>query len=135
MGLIVPERVCLFSGFDATLVEGDKPLANRKLIRTWEIRGAEYQDEVISDENGKFHFDTIWYDYRVLFEVAFVSYQRIYIDEASEENQIWGGGKMQKEEYSEFGGEPKNVVCDTLQEPVKSALGNDSVWNKCNWEL
>ncbi|WP_221801548.1 DUF6795 domain-containing protein [Oceanobacter mangrovi] len=135
VGIIIPERVCLFTGFDARLVEGDKPLANRKLIRTWEIKGREYQDETITDENGNFHFDTIWYNYRVLLEVAFVSYQRIYLDDMSEENQLWGGGKMKKAEFTEFGGKPENVICDILREPENPDFSNDSIWNKCRWNL
>ncbi len=133
MGIIIPERVCLFTGFEATLVEGDKPLAHRKLIRTWEIQGKEFQDEVITDDNGKFQFDTIWYNYRVFLEVAFVSYQRIYLDEMSEDNQLWGGGKMRKTEFSEFGGKPKNVICDILQERARP--GDEPVWNQCRWSL
>lgn len=72
---------------------------------------------------------------RRVFPVQFVSHQSIFVYYGGREYQVWGMGKMQKSEYSEFGGKkPENFRCELTDEVCYVALEVGFVGTSCYWD-
>ncbi len=135
MGLIIGEKVCLFSGFDGQLTLNGEPASGAEITRTYEWGNKKQSESLITNSEGNFKFDSIWAKSRALFIVQFVSHQQIFVKYRDEEYQIWGGGKLDEAEYGEFGGDrPKNLRCE-LSEPARRVdLNPGFVGSSCYWD-
>ncbi len=135
MGLIIAEKVCLFSGFEGNLTLNGEPAAGAEITRTYEWNNKKHSESLTTDSEGNFKFDSVWDKSRALFIVQFVSHQQIFVKHKDEEYQIWGGGKLIEAEYGEFGGSrPKNLRCE-LSEPARRVdLHPGFVGSSCHWE-
>jgi hypothetical protein len=71
---------------------------------------------------------------RFLRIAEFVSYQSIFVYYQGQEYQIWGIGKLEKGEYSEFDGKPENFRCELTDEPRGVELKRGFVTTSCYWE-
>lgn len=72
---------------------------------------------------------------RRLLPVQFVAYQDIFVHYNDKEYQIWGMGKMNKSEYSEFGGKkPENFRCELTDEIRRIDLEYEFVGTNCTWD-
>jgi hypothetical protein len=139
MGIWKKEPGYAFSGFSGQLLFNGEPASHAKLIRRYELsKPNEFEDSTVADGDGYFSFESILVKYRapLLASHDFLSHQQIFVEYRGEQYQIWGGGKTQREEYSEFGGKPSNLKCELTEESrrVKNELSG-MIGTNCHWDL
>jgi hypothetical protein len=137
MSLIKGEKVCVASGFEGRLTFDGNPAAGARIVRkfNWKDEKGE-TEETIADKDGRFSFPSHWDVLRRVLPVQFVVHQNIFVYYSGQEYQVWGTGKMQKNEYSEFGGEkPLNFHCELTNDEVRGvALEVGFVATTCYWD-
>ena len=136
MSLFKGEKVCIASGFEGRLTFQGKPASGARVVRkfNWKDEKGE-TEEIIADEDGRFSFPTHWDELRRLLPVQFVAHQSIFVYYHYKEYQIWGMGKMDKREFSEFGGKkPENFGCELTDEIRRIDLENEFVGTNCTWD-
>lgn len=135
MSLLKGERVCIASGFEGRLTFEGKPATGARIVRkfNWKDEKGE-TEETIADQDGRFSFPSHWDVLRRVLPVQFVAHQSIFVYYNGKEYQIWGMGKMSKNEYSEFGGKPKSFRCEITEEIRRVDLEHEFVGTNCYWE-
>ena len=135
MSLFKGERVCIASGFEGRLTFEGKPASGARVVRkfNWKDEKGE-TEETIADEDGRFSFPTHWDVLRRLLPVQFVAYQDIFAYYNEQEFRIWRIGKLDKEEFSEFGGKPDNFRCELTDKLRRVDLKRGFVGTNCYWE-
>ncbi len=132
--LFQAENYCLFSAMKGTLTFEGKPAVGAKVVRHIEVDKKEPPDFVITDEEGRFSFDTINRKIRQPFLTEFVVSQDIFVHYQGQEYHIWHLSKVGKmSEYEEFGGKLVNLRCEITDEMVavetRALLGTSCVWD------
>ena len=136
MSLFKGEQVCIASGFEGRLTFAGKPASGARVVRkfNWKDEKGE-TEEAIADQDGRFSFPTHWDVLRRWLPVQFVAYQDIFVYYNDKEYQVWGMGKMDKREYSEFGGKkPENFHCELTDEIRRIDLEHEFVGTNCKWD-
>lgn len=135
MSLFKGEKVCIASGFEGRVTMKGKPAAGARIVRkfNWKDEKGE-TEETVADEDGRFGFPSHWDVLRRFLPVEVVAYQSLFVHYDGQEYQVWGTGKMQKSEYSEFGGKPKNFRCELTDELRRVDLEHGFVGTSCYWE-
>ena len=135
MGLLKKEPACAFSGFEGQLLYKGEPAAGAKITRSYELFKDKGEETIYADDQGRFRFESIIVPFRTPFlaPVSFVSHQNIWITYKDETYQIWTGGKMSKEEFSELGSKPKNLWCEITEE-LRGIDTNGLLGTNCHWE-
>lgn len=130
------EKVVLFSPINGRLTFQGKPASGAKIIRwvAWKDKiGVE--DIFYADENGNFQLPLKSENLRITGLAQLVVHQKIEVAFNGTEYQIWGNGKMEKELFTEFGGEPQNLSCELTQEPDRVDTKTGWVVTSCIWDL
>jgi len=131
---LLKENVCLFTGFTGQITYQGKPAANAQVLVRNEFNGAATELEFATDEQGIFQFDSIYGQSKKYSLAQFVSYQEIYVNYAGQEYRIWGGGKLNGQEFYEFGGTPGLVTCELTEEIRTLDLARgDGLLTNCHW--
>ncbi|GAB1261748.1 DUF6795 domain-containing protein [Aurantivibrio plasticivorans] len=134
MGLLIGEKVCLFSGFAGQVMLNGEPASGAKLTRTYEFKNTEHKDVVTADEEGRFSFESVWDKQRGLV-VQFVSRQKILVEYQGQEHLIWTGGKLIEEEFGEFGGaKPQNLRCELGEDLRRVDMEMGFIGTTCHWD-
>jgi hypothetical protein len=137
MSLFKGEKVCIASGFEGRVTMEGKPAAGARIVRkfNWKDEKGE-TEETVADEDGRFGFPSHWDVLRRLLPLQFVVNQNIFVHYNGQEYQVWGTGKMQKSEYSEFGGaKPKNFRCELTDREIRGvSLEVGFVATTCYWD-
>lgn len=130
------EDVVLFSAIRGKVLYKGEPLANAKVIRRYKYDIPVFlEDSCVSSEKGEFIFPRIEKKNTVITPlVQFVVHQQIFVVRDGVEQQIWGHGKMETSDNSEYGGEFKEIVCELTREPDNIKVGVvDYVYTSCTW--
>ncbi len=80
MGFLDFMRVYIFSEVDGVVLMNGKPVSGAKVIRTADYKDKVHTDEVITDEQGRFHFDDIYTYSMRLSETAVLQRIKIYYE-------------------------------------------------------
>ena len=137
MSILKGEKVCIASGFEGRLTFEGKPAAGAKIVRKifWRKAGGD-AEEVNTDKDGRFQFPSCWDNLKQVLPQQFVVQQSIFVQYKGNETQIWETGKMEKTEFSEFGGEkPQNFRCELTDSEIRGVpLEVGFVATTCFWE-
>jgi hypothetical protein len=140
MGLFKKDKeiVYPFSGFEGQLLFKGEPAAGAKIIRSYELQGADKVEETInSDSNGLFKFESIAVEHKkpTLAPLNFLSHQDIFVEYKNQTYNIWTGGKTDKAEFSEFKGKPKDLTCELTDDTHTVDLGIGFIGTNCHWTV
>ncbi len=137
MSLFKGEKTCVASGFEGRVTFEGKPASGARIVRkfNWKDEKGE-TEETIADKDGRFSFPSHWDVLRRVLPVQFVAYQDLYIHYKDQEHHVWAIGKMQKSEYSEFGGnKPENFRCELTDDEIRGVtLEVGFVATTCFWD-
>lgn len=128
---------CVFSGFEGILNFEGKPASGAKLVREWypsRDGGDVYQEETITDAEGKFNFKSIWKDYEISKLEAFRIVQVVKVCFRGGERTIFLSSKSRAEEFSEFRGEPSNFSCEITEEIRSVRFEIGFIGTSCYWD-
>src|SRR5690554_605838 len=130
------QEVILFSPIEGVITYEGRPAVGAKVARTVSWKDSKGETETtVTNEIGRFSFSPKKDSFKHNSVVQFVAHQQIFVVFEGKEYQIWGNGKLEKEEYAEFGGKPKNLRCELTQEPDRVDTKNGWVVTSCQWEL
>jgi hypothetical protein len=125
----------LFSEVKGALKDGDKPIANAVVKRSYQRSGSEkVTEEQITDANGRFSFpnaytQSLWYF--VPHEPVITQFIKVTVDNA--EYQLLGYEKHNYEDNGELDGKSLNLMCDINNpEEAKEATSWRSFVGICN---
>ncbi len=122
-----------FSGFEGQILYQGQPAAYAKVKRTYDWDGTLHEETVETDEQGKFSFDSVSVETRLGIS-QFVSAQDIYVDYKGKTTEIWTCGKIEEEEFGEFGGEPEEFICELTNDQKAMRLPRGAVGTNCVWK-
>ena len=100
MGMLDFMRVYIFSEVDGVVLMNGKPVSGAKVIRTADYKDKVHSNTVVTDEQGRFHFDDIFTYSMRLSETAIL--QRIMIHYEGEEYLAWEMMKRNDNRYGEL---------------------------------
>lgn len=132
------ELVYAFSGVEGQLLYKGSPAAGAVVTRSYaQMDDAEVKESVFADDQGRFTFDSIKVEYKapILSPLEYLSYQVITVHFNNMETRIWGGGKVSKEEYSEFKGKPRDFTCELTDERRTIDFGVGFIGTNCFWSV
>ena len=131
------EIVYPFSGFEGQLFYKGEPAAGAQLTRSYDMFGEKFEESIMADKEGRFAFTSIAKEFRTpLFSpVEFLVHQDIFVKYGENSYQIWAGGKMDKEEYSEFNGKPSALSCEITSDLRRVDLKHGFIGTNCHWNL
>ncbi len=121
MSLFKGEKVCVASGFEGRVTFEGKPASGARIVRNifWKNDKGE-PEESIADKDGRFSFPSRWEILRQVLPMQFAVPQNIFVYYKGQEYQVWGTAKMEKSEYSEFGGKtPENFRCELTDDDIR----------------
>jgi hypothetical protein len=137
MSLLKGEKACVASGFEGRVTYEGKPASGARIVRkfSWKDEKGE-TEETIADKDGRFSFPSHWSVFRRMLPVEVYARQSIFIYFKNQEYQVWGTGKMDRKEYSEFGGKkPENFHCELTDDEVRGiVLETEFVSTTCSWD-
>ncbi|WP_111641437.1 DUF6795 domain-containing protein [Marinimicrobium alkaliphilum] len=135
MSLFSGEDVYVFSAMDGHLTYQGQPAAGAKIIRhvAWKDREGE-SEETVADENGYFSFPSMKRKLRQFLPAQFVAHQSIFVVYRDERVQIWGTGKLGKEEYAEVGRKPLEFTCELTDDPRRVDVEYGFIFTSCKWK-
>ncbi|WP_221798097.1 DUF6795 domain-containing protein [Oceanobacter mangrovi] len=125
------KRKCLFSGFSGVLVDKGSPLANVELHRKFEYRDRLYEDKVVTDKDGRFTFESLWARPIIDDIDQFIVHQNITFKVETRNIDLWIGGKLSSEEFSEFGRIPEKITFDISKEITRNKKSSDVIGTIC----
>lgn len=135
MSLFKGEEVCVASGFEGRVLFKGKPAAGARIVRKFNWKNEKGQkEETIADEEGKFSFPSHFDILRRVIPAQFVAYQDIFAFYQGKEYRIWRTGKLDKSEFSEFGGKPTNFRCELTEALRRVDLDRGFVGTNCYWD-
>jgi hypothetical protein len=123
-------KLCVFSAVDGTVAKEGKPILNALVKRTYKWDGEDFTDEVTTDKDGKFSFDSQFQ--KSLFAIfphnPSVS-QRIKIYIEDKEYLAWAYAKGNYDVNGELNGKPLNMYCDVNSPQEKHQLENHKMYS------
>ena len=131
------EAGCVFSGFEGQLLYEGEPAADAVLIRKYELFGRKGEDKTIADAKGNFEFDSVFWEFTEPFmtPTGFLVHQQIFVQYQNTETQIWGGAKGKTHEFSEFNGEPTDLICELTNKPKRVDIEEYGfITTRCVWK-
>ena len=135
MSLFKGEKACVASGFEGRVTLEGKPASGARIVRTFKWKDEKGEtEETIADKDGRFSFPSHWGVFRRVLPVEVYSFQDIFVYYNGQEYRIWRIGKLDKSEYSEFGGKPKNFRCELTENFRRVDLEHGFVGTNCYWE-
>lgn len=144
MGFLDFMRVYIFSEVDGVVLMNGKPVSGAKVIRTADYKDKIHSNTVVTDEQGRFHFDDIYTYSMRLSETAIL--QRIMIHYEGEEYLAWKLLKRNDNRYGELN-DPEtldkpikklNLKCELTdnqdnKQVVHFELGQKTIYGLCQW--
>ena len=129
------EIVYPFSGFDGQLLYKGEPAAGAQLTRSYDMFGEKFEETITADEEGRFAFSSIAKEFRapMMRPVNFLVSQEINVHYKGVRYDIWSGSKFQKGEFEEFGGEPKDFICELIEDMRTIEFGLSFFGTNCKW--
>ena len=100
MGFLDFMRIYIFSEVDGVVLLEGKPVSGATVIRTADYKDKLYSDTVITDDQGRFHFDDI-YIYSMRLFGTYI-WQKITIQYDGKEYLAWKMMKGYDTRYSEL---------------------------------
>lgn len=136
MSLLKGEKVCVASGFEGRVTFDGEPASGARIVRTYYWKSEKGQtEEKIADKDGRFSFSSHWKVYRQVLPVQFVVQQTIFVYYKDTEYQVLETGKMNKVEFSEFGGRPENFRCELTDQNIRGVdVESGFVATTCYWD-
>jgi len=135
-GMAIKEDVVLFSRVQGQVLFEGVPVPKAKVVRryTYDTPGP-IEDSCVTNDEGMFDLPAIIKNNHMVAPlVQFVVHQEIYVERNGKLQPIWSHGKMKKNENSEYGGEPKKMVCELTKELDNVKVGSVSfVYTSCVW--
>ncbi|MEY4589394.1 MAG: hypothetical protein RL497_1470 [Pseudomonadota bacterium] len=131
------EDVVLFSRVQGKLFFEGKPVVSAKVIRRYIYDTKDpIEDFCITNNSGEFDFPSVVRkNTSVSGLTQFVSHQEMVVEFRGNVYPIWGHGKMEKAENSEYDGFFKKLKCNIDDELVRMRLNNrDLVLTNCVFE-
>jgi len=132
------EIVYPFSGFEGQLLYKGEPAAGAKITRKYnQMDKDKFEETITADAEGRFKFESIAVEYNppALRALDYMSHQSIFVKYNNEEFQIWGGGKGDREEFAEFNGQPKNLICEITGDIRRVDAKKGFVGTACYWDV
>lgn len=121
-------RAVLFSALEGQLIKGGKPLQGATLLREWAFaeNSLAASDSVVSDENGRFHFDAVIHEYRKprFFAQQTVVSQLVRVQTNGSEWRVWVGTKLDLLAGTEPEGAPSSGTSSEV--PLRVIIDLDS---------
>ena len=144
MGFLDFMRIYIFSEVDGVVTLEGKPVPGDRVVRTADYKDVVHTDTVMTDEQGRFHFDDL-YTYSVrLSETAI--WQKIIIHYQDKEYLAWELLKRHENRYGELTDPEKpnepviklNLKCDLAgdqknEQVIEFELGRVIVYGLCRW--
>ena len=136
MSLIKGKEVYVFSAMEGTITYQGKPAAGAKIVRTvrWKDEKGE-SDSTIAGENGEFSLPPMKRTLKQILPAQFLASQEIYVYYKEQEFHIWTMGKIDRNEYGELGGRPKNFRCELLDELERVEVKIGLLGTSCKWDF
>jgi hypothetical protein len=144
MGLLDFARIYIFSEVDGVVLMQGKPVSAAKVVRTADYKDRLYTHTVITDEQGRFHFDDIYRYSLRLSETAI--HQKIVIHYQDKEYLAWELLKRNDSRYGELNAPETddkpivklNLRCDLTEDQnkkqvVEFQLGNKTIYGLSQW--
>ena len=127
--------MCVASDVEGRLTLNGQPAVGARVVRkvNWKDQTGE-SEETVTDEAGRFSLPARWDVLRRALPAQFVAHQSIIVHYQGQEYQIWGTGKLETTEYSEFGGKPENFRCELTDDLRRVDLDYGFVATICRWE-
>jgi len=122
MGMLDFMRVYIFSEVDGVVLMNGKPVSGANVIRTADYKDKVHSNTVVTDEQGRFHFDDIYTYSMRLSETAIL--QRIMIHYEGEEYLAWKLLKKHDSRYGELN-DPDTPAESTQKLNLTCELTND----------
>ena len=133
MSIFTPKGACVFSEVKGVLLKDGQPLAGIKVTR-WGNWKDEFEEEVITDENGSFYFPDVYQkSIRSLLPLEFSASQTLKATIGDEEDIFWGYAKREPEKNAELDGKPITLVCDLSNEMESLSGASGTPVTKCRW--
>ena len=145
MGMLDFMRVYIFSEVDGVVLMNGKPVSGAKVIRTADYKDKVHSNTVVTDEQGRFHFDDI-YTYSMRLSET-VIYQEINIQYDNNEYQAWRLIKRHDNRYGELTDPEKpdapikklNLTCELTgdqkkEQRIEFELGDRIIRGLCRWD-
>lgn len=132
------ETVYPFSGFDGQLFYKGEPAAGAVITRIYnQMEEGEVEETTTADDHGYFQFKSISTEFKqpTLSSLSYLSRQKIIVNYKHENFRIWGGGKPDKREFSEFQGKPKNFTCELTEDRRTIDHGVSFIGTNCHWDI
>ena len=145
MGFLDFMKVYIFSEVDGVVLMEGKPVSGAKVVRTADFKDKIYTDTVVTDGEGKFHFDDISTFSMRLSETAIL--QKIVINHQEKEYLAWELLKRNDNHYGELN-DPEtsekpirmlNLTCELTENQDKKQVvnfkfGNKTIYGLSRWE-
>ena len=122
--------------FEGYLYDGEKPLANKKIIREIYYYGNTngITETYTTDETGYFKIPVIEVVMRLSFLSQFTASTALYVDEIDQVNLFWNSFSGEGNKYSQFLDiSPTNFQCDLSRDELYRGNGVSSFVAKCIW--
>jgi uncharacterized protein DUF6795 len=143
MGFLDFMRVYIFSEVDGVVLMNGKPVSGAKVIRTADYKDKIHTNTVVTDNQGRFHFDDIFTYSMRLSETAILQKIKIYYE--GEEYLAWKLLKKHDSRYGELNDPDKpiesiqklNLICElTDNQDKEQFIGSDLrrriIYGLCN---
>ena len=145
MGFLDFMRIYLFSEVDGVVLLQGKPVSGATVVRMTEYRDKMYNHTVLTDAQGRFHFDDI-YVYSMRLGNTSIG-QHIIIHYAGKEYIAWRTIKHYDNRYGELT-DPEvpdapikklNLRCELTgdensRQIIEFVLGNNSIYGLARWD-
>jgi len=100
MGILDFMRIYIFSEVDGTVLMEGKPVSGAKVTRTADYKDKIHTDTVVTDDQGRFHFDDIYTHSLRLSET--VIFQKIIIEYDGKDYLAWELTKRNEQRFGEL---------------------------------
>ena len=145
MGFLDFMRIYIFSEVDGVVLLEGKPVSGATVIRTADYKDKLYSDTVITDDQGRFHFDDIYIYSMRLFGTNIL--QKIVIQYDGKEHLAWKMMKGHDNRYGELTDPEKpdapvkklNLRCELTSDQdseqlIEFILGNRIIYGLSRWD-
>jgi hypothetical protein len=145
MGFLDFMRIYIFSEVDGVVLLEGKPVKGATVVRTADYKDKLYTDTVITDEQGRFHFDDI-YIYSMRLSNTSIR-QKIVIQYDGSEYLAWELLKRHENHYGELTDPEKpdapvkklNLRCELTgdqsnEQVIEFILGKRTIYGLSHWD-
>ena len=134
MSIFGGKELFLFSGVNGVVTFNGEPVSGVEIKRVVKWNDTEFEDLVVSENNGNFKFDPLVKNIKSLLPKEFVSYQTLKGTYDGKEYLMWETVKGSDVENGELEGSELIFKCELTDEPRFVHLMLNSIETNCIWK-